>query len=392
MSSDLSTDASGSKNITMATRRSERISQTQSHPEYNTDIICYDSGHDADLEQVEAPAPRKRRGSGCGGRGGRGVSQGSGRRGQPTPGSSNTTATSNSNEGQENRKADTSTEMEVDDLKAALGATCEEVTSFMRSVTSVLCTLFSVLTATQIQDIEKSTNVMMKEDNLFNKCINHAKSAAAVRDLAPKLASARNASNKEEINSPTNEATVKPQSITHNINTGAGVAAAPKTNSNAQIPRSHMQNGDKQSNEGWSNNEISSTNQTTNTARPDWLRKLDEDRKYNLILFGIHDTNNKNEDHRIVDDVLWTIGCQHRIANKTNIIRLGNKKPGRSRLLMVCFNSETAASQVLNRSTNLVRSASLGHIYIKRDLPRDQRPLQKTETAVLQKLPGVHLL
>ena len=41
---------------------------------------------------------------------------------------------------------------------------------------------------------------------------------------------------------------------------------------------------------------------------------------------------------------------------------------------MVCFNSETAASQVLNRSTNLVKSASYGHIYIKRDLPRDQRP------------------
>ena len=110
------------------------------------------------------------------------------------------------------------------------------------------------------------------------------------------------------------------------------------------------------------NNETSSTTQSTNTAHPDWLRKLDENRKYNLILFGIHDTNNKYEDHRIVDDILRTIGCEHRIANKTNIIRLGNKKPGRSRLLMVCFNSETAASQVLNRSTNLVTSAYQGHI------------------------------
>ena len=333
-------------NMTMATRRSKRIDQKQSHPEYNTDLICSDSGHEADLEQVQAPAtkqtPRKRKGRG--GRVGGGVSQGSGRRRQP---SSNTTATSNINEGEENRKVDNSTEMKVDDLKAALGATCEEVTSFMQSVTSVLCTLFSVLTATQIQDIEKSTNVMMKEDNLFNKCINQAKSAAAVRDLAPKLASARNASNKEEINSPTNEATVTPQSIAHNTNRGAGATASPNTNSNTQTPRSYTRNGDNQSNDGWTNNQIPSTTQTTNTARPDWLRKLDENRKYNLILFGIHDTNNKYEDNRIVNDILRTIGCEHRIANKTNIIRLGNKKPGRSRLLMVCFNTETAASQVL---------------------------------------------
>ena len=99
----------------------------------------------------------------------------------------------------------------------------------MRSVTSVLCTLFSVLTATQIEDIEKSTNEMLKQDNLFNNCINQAKSSAAARDLSLKLASARNASNEEKINSPVNETTVTPQSFAHNTNIGADVAAAPAT-------------------------------------------------------------------------------------------------------------------------------------------------------------------
>ena len=103
-----------------------------------------------------------------------------------------------------------------------------------------------------------------------------------------------------------------------------------------------------------------------------------------IILFGIHDINNKVEDHKIVDEVLWTIGCEHRIANKNNIIRLGNKKPGRNRLLMVCFNSETAASQVLNRSSNLVKSTFLGHIYIKRDLPRNQRPPPRNRNSRLE--------
>ena len=331
----------------MASRRSDRISQIQSHPVYNYDINCPDSGHEAGIEQVPATtqAVRKRRGRRGGGRGGA-VGQASLGRGQSNtpPGSSNTSTVSNSNEVEEIRQVDNTTAMDVANLKAALGATCEEVTSYMQSVTSVLCTLFSVLTATQINDIEKSTNEMMKQDNLFNNCINQAKSAAAARDLSLKLAAARNASNEEKINSPLNETTVTPQSFAHNTNRGAVAAATPVTT------------------------------QIVNTARPDWLKKLDENRKYNLILFGIHDINNKAEDRRIVDDVLWIIGCQHRIANITNIIRLGKKKPGKSRLLMVCFNSETAASQVLNRSTNLIRSASHGHIYIKRDLPREQRP------------------
>ena len=186
----MSSDARGS-NITMATRKSERISQNQSHPEYNMDIICPDSGHEADVELVQVPASRQlRKRRGRGGKGGGGESQGSTRRGQlsTTPCSSNTTVISNSDEVQENRKVDNSTEMKVDDLKAALGATHEEVTSFMSSVTSVLCTLFSVLTVTQIEDIEKSTNESLKEDSLFNKCINQGKSAAAVRDISLKLA------------------------------------------------------------------------------------------------------------------------------------------------------------------------------------------------------------
>ena len=130
---------------------------------------------------------------------------------------------------EEIRQVDNSTATDIADLKAALGATCEEVTSYMQSVTSVLCTLFSVLTATQIKDIENSTNEMMKQDNLFNNCINQAKSAAAARDLSLKLASARNASNEEKINSSLNESTVTPQSFAHNINTGADDAATPVT-------------------------------------------------------------------------------------------------------------------------------------------------------------------
>ena len=73
---------------------------------------------------------------------------------------------------------------------------------------------------------------MVKLDNLFNKCINQAKSAAAVRDLTLKLASARGVSNDKKTNSPLNETIVTPQSFTHNTNrrTDDDAAAAPTTN------------------------------------------------------------------------------------------------------------------------------------------------------------------
>ena len=56
------------------------------------------------------------------------------------------------------------------------------------------------------------------------------------------------------------------------------------------------------------NNEVSNTSHITNTADPDWLRKLDENRKYNLIFFGIHDTDKIDEDARVVEEVLCTVG------------------------------------------------------------------------------------
>ena len=85
MSFDLSTYASSSNSITMETRKSERLSQKQSHPVYNIDKNCPDSGHEADAEQVHATKrkqTRKRRGGYAGGRGGVGGQASGGRGGE----------------------------------------------------------------------------------------------------------------------------------------------------------------------------------------------------------------------------------------------------------------------------------------------------------------------
>ena len=302
----------------MTSRKSERISKRQSHPEDNIGVISSGpkAGNEKELEQVPVPTrpklpARKGRGGGGGGRVAR--ARGSGRRrGQPNQPTGRTTINIiDANEVEGNRNRDCSTEMNADDLKVALDTTREEFGSYMQSVTGVLCTLFSVLTATQINDIENSTNETLRKDNLFINCINQAKSSAAVRDLSLKLGSARNNPNEEKRNSPSNISTVAPQSIAHH-NKSRGAGATPNVKTNAQAPKIPAQSGGNQSNDGRINNtETPTTTQTTSTDQPEWLRKLDENRKYNVILFGIHDINNTGEDHRIVEEVLWTIGCQH---------------------------------------------------------------------------------
>ena len=152
------------QHITMATRKSARISKKPSQPVHNTKVDRHGPGQGK---------PRGGGGMPCRGGGG-GVCRGSGKRGQTSrpfiikPHSSSSTSTKcNSNEVEEIKAVANSTETKVDDLKASLGATCEEVSSYKRSVTNVLCTLFSVLTAVQIEQIEKSTNEILKEDNLY---------------------------------------------------------------------------------------------------------------------------------------------------------------------------------------------------------------------------------
>ena len=75
-----------------------------------------------------------------------------------------------------------SAEMGISDLKITLNTTRDELTSFMFSVTGVLCSLFSVLTSTQITEIKNSNGDDLNDDKLFNKCINHAKNTAAIRE------------------------------------------------------------------------------------------------------------------------------------------------------------------------------------------------------------------
>ena len=93
-----------------------------------------------------------------------------------------------------------SDEMGVNDLKIALKSTREEFASFMISVAGVFCSLFGVLTSKQITEIENTNGVELKDDALFNKCINQAKNTAAIRERTYKDALVDDNKRKKKLN------------------------------------------------------------------------------------------------------------------------------------------------------------------------------------------------
>ena len=56
------------------------------------------------------------------------------------------------------------------------------LSTYMQGVTGVLCAIFGILTSSQITETENANGETLKDDALFNKCINQAKSSAAIRE------------------------------------------------------------------------------------------------------------------------------------------------------------------------------------------------------------------
>ena len=74
--------------------------------------------------------------------------------------------------------------MSVDDLKATLDATRRDFNTHITKVTGVLCALFSFLAPPNITEIEEKFANEIKEDEIFTKCINHAKNSAKLQEIS----------------------------------------------------------------------------------------------------------------------------------------------------------------------------------------------------------------
>ena len=206
----------------MSVRRSERISRKPGRFVDNSADISSDS----DLETVGNRGSRRSREPVVMGQGrGRGKRRASVNVGGVTQPSSDLTAAPGNNmndltgpyspenevSGQINIA--NSAEMGISDLKTTLEATRDEFTSFMSSVTGVLCSLFGVLTSTQITEIENANGEELKDDKIFNKCINQAKNTAAIREKTYKDALVAETKRNETNHSGNSQPT--PVSFTH---------------------------------------------------------------------------------------------------------------------------------------------------------------------------------
>ena len=277
------------------------------------------------------------------------------------------------NERNEIEQTTTANEMSSRDLVAALDTTRKDFLSHIKMVTGVLCALFSFLTPPQINEIEKSYENELKDNELFTKCMNDAKSTTEIKGSTyrdalineskrstPKTSEAlplRNAQQSNEAAQPIAQNTRDQANGVGTNQSGTHIDLAQRSSSGNSPPAPQPP--------------------PPTQTRPQWLQELDNNRSKNIILMGINDTNNKFDDEYIVNEVLKTIGCGHRISQKTYTSRLGPKRRGKNRLVIVCFTNENAAREILNRSPGLHRNVIYGNIYIKKDLPRNQRPAYK---------------
>ena len=99
-----------------------------------------------------------------------------------------------------------------------------------------------------------------------------------------------------------------------------------------------------------------------------------ESRRSNIIIKGIPESSMMG-DQREVEEILKDLYCRQRINQIKNagITRLGAKRGGRNRLLMVSFENEEAANQIHERRYMLDGHPYMGNVHIMKDLPRSER-------------------
>ena len=113
--------------------------------------------------------------------------------------------------------------------------------------------------------------------------------------------------------------------------------------------------------------------QNISDAEHEWKIRFDEKRKKNIIVHGMYDTNSYAEDMSFIRHMFRDIGCRENYSQISRLTRLGTRRYNRNRTLMICFDTEEAATNVLNKCKDLSNSRTYGRLNIKRDLPRDQR-------------------
>ena len=251
---------------------------------------------------------------------------------------------------EEQSQSTSSVDMTIPDVNAALQTTREEIAEFMTKVTGVLTALFSVITAPQVSEMENSHVKEIEENDLLNNYINHAKSVLVVKENSYKNAVLRGSRSDARGGGGGTKATNSPVDITH---------------SPESITQNHTHTSQRDSQ--------TMPPRPISDAEHEWKIKFDEKRKKNIIVHGMYDANSYAEDMSFIRHMFRDIGCRENYSQISRLTRLGTRRYNRNRTLMICFDTEEAATHVLNKCKDLSNSRTYGRLNIKRDLPRDQR-------------------
>ena len=129
---------------------------------------------------------------------------------------------------------------------------------------------------------------------------------------------------------------------------------------------------------------------TYTAADIEFRNKIDQRRKYNIIVMGVPETNVAGEDEMFIKDMLYYISCGREINCIVNIARLGKFK-GKRRLVKVDFSDERPARDALDSSYYLAGSW-YGNVYIKTDrtfAEWEQQDKSKSSHILAQSASGV---
>ena len=245
-------------------------------------------------------------------------------------------------------------------IQAAVASTQEDVASFMHSTKRTLAAIFTVLTMTQLRELEIVNEQEIVDNNLLKHCVTEAKSAVKIRIGVYKdnLDKAKNKQMNEQNWTKVGGGNTKPSEANPECIAQQGTITENSLPNTVQEKNKTKHSDNK--------NKVSS-------AELDWKKKYDENRKRNIILEGVWDENNRTKDMNIVENILNYLGCDQCYQQLTYVTRLGQRRIGRNRLMMICFTNEITAKKVLQRSPELRHNGNFKRIFLKKDLPRDQR-------------------
>ena len=278
---------------------------------------------------------------------------------------------------------------DVTDGMVAMGLANADLASDIRSLRITMMALFSVLTTGQLRRLKEQH--ADEQDEMLKAMIEHSDScvlaraaaqggidgnsnlngsrqqgAGAVHDVedggqppAAAAAATASASNPSVVPMTTANAVTSPRATTTTSADTARTDGTGTADGRAEIER-----------------RLSEQRRADDDRRAAQQREFErrdaEKRKYNVIIHGVHETDQRGDKDAIYQ-MLSHLNCAFRYHQIENNYRLGRRHFRKKRMLLITFNNKAAVREILDKGPRLGRSRLFDGIFIREDIPVAQR-------------------